>query len=453
MKLEQIQSQQLNQYQLQGVMMLQMSTIELNTYLQNLALENPVIELTESVPEPESEKPPRQEDWAEADWQYTAYTARAEEPMDALALAKTDGGLDETLYDFLMHQLPRDGCDAQTEQAVRYLAACLDADGYLRMPLGELAEDTVFSEEILYRAREVLQSLEPAGVGASNLSECLVLQLRRMGGQETAEIVAQKYLEQLSRGNIRSITWGLGISEQEAVQAWRTILSLEPRPGAVFQSGDPTIYIQPDFYIEQQDGELMAHPAWEERPPFHICTYYRNLLKRTDDPEVKTYLTEKIHQAESVLHSYVQRGSTLKRCMDCLLMRQRDFFLYGPDHLHPLLMSEVAEELGVHNSTVSRAVRLKYLQCAYGTYPLSFFFSRDASADHETRISGVSARILLRKLIDEENKHAPLSDQKLAENLAQQGCTISRRTVAKYREELGIPGASVRRQKCGTPLA
>ena len=449
LKLE--QKQQANQYQLQSAAILQMSTAELISYLQKLSLENPVIELNDVMPSIDTISREKQlsespTDWNEFDRLDRTYAADSGESFHPLMLAKTNDGLTETLYYFLTQQLPGSGCDARTEQAVCYLAACLDDDGYLRIPIQEISQSSVFSEKELQSALTVLQSLEPAGVGASTLSQCLQLQLQRIGGQEIASAIVADYLEQLSRGNVRIIAKKLGLDEQQVLHAQQVIRSLDPRPGAAFQKNTPTVYIQPDFYIEQQNGILVARPAWDTLPPFRISHYYAELLKLTNDPAVKTYLTEKLQQAESLLRSFSQRKHTLMSCMEFLLANQKDFFLHGPDHLHPLMMTTAAKALNVSVSTVSRAMRMKYLQCSYGTYPLSFFFPRDITSAQGAPVSSASACALLHKLVDSEDAAHPLSDQKLAALLAQQGCAISRRTVAKYRDSLGIPNASLRRR-------
>ena len=184
--------------------------------------------------------------------------------------------------------------------------------------------------------------------------------------------------------------------------------------------------------IEEQDGQLTARLRGGERAPFQISGYYRALLRQSDDREVKDYLTGKLRQAEGVLHALGQRDSTLLRCAQVIARRQAAFFREGPQAL------------------VRRAVREKYLQCSRGGYPLSYFFSRSATAQNpDSKVGGTAARALLRRLIDQEDKSRPLSDQRLGEAMAQLACPISRRTVAKYREELGIPSASGRRARGG----
>ena len=183
-------------------------------------------------------------------------------------------------------------------------------------------------------------------------------------------------------------------------------------------------------------------------PSLHMSGYYQQLMKDTEDQEVKDYLTSKVRQAKWVVRSIEQRRSTLLSCAQCILELQEPFFRKGPGHLSPMSLADVAQRLEVHESTVSRAIRDKYLQCSMGVYPLSYFFSRSlgGSGDGEEGASPEAAKILLRKLVEEEDKAHPLSDQKLSQLMGEQGCVISRRTVAKYRDELGIPSTTGRRQ-------
>ena len=235
----------------------------------------------------------------------------------------------------------------------------------------------------------------------------------------------------------------MNITPAQVEEARRTIRELDPRPGAVFQRTEQIFYIQPDLTVEEQEGRLTVKSTRGERPPFRLSRYYQKLLKQSEDREVRDYLSEKLRQAENVLWAADQRGSTLLRCAQVIVERQSDFFRFGPEALRPLRMGEVAQELGLHESTVSRAVREKYLQCPQGLYPLSWFFTRSAGTGEG--VSGTAARKLLLRLIDGEDKAKPLSDQQLSEHMAREGCPISRRTVAKYREELGIPSASGRK--------
>ncbi|MGE4276997.1 MAG: RNA polymerase factor sigma-54 [Lawsonibacter sp.] len=451
MKLIQTQVQKLSQQQLQSVEMLQLSTLELEAYVRELALDNPLVEPEESfsVPEnlPENELLCKLRWLEENDRQNRFYQHVGKEELDPLSLVGTEGGLEETLFRFLSRQIFRLNLSEDTAQIVRYLAACLDDNGYLRVPLEELSHNIGIPLSKLEECRSILYSLEPAGVGAKDLSQCLALQLNRIQVDGPPLSIVQNYLDLLAKRHYRAIAAQLGISVEEVEAAERTIQELDPRPGAVFQRAEQVQYILPDVFVTEESGRFVARTRRGERPIFHVNRYYLDLLSKSDDREVKEYLSSKLRQAENVLWAIGQRESTLQRCSQVIADCQSEFFRLGPRALLPLRMADVAQKLDVHESTISRTVREKYLQCVHGVYPMSFFFSRPATAEGtEGGLGGTAARTLLRHLIDTEDKAHPQSDQKLCEQMARENCPISRRTVAKYREEMNIPGASGRKR-------
>lgn len=436
-----------DQRQLYNEELLRLSTLELESYIRELAQENPLVELEEipsaSRAEGEDDRLGRLrwlEDNDRQNWFYQQFT---DEELDPLARVGTGGGLEETLVSFLFRQLDRLRFEQGHERLVRYLIYCLDDDGYLRTPLEELASHGAIPLPRLEQARAVLQSLEPAGVGASELSQCLSLQLERIGETGPALVIVREYLEDLAEGRDQDIADKLNITPAQVDEARRTIRELDPRPGSVFHRTEQVFYIQPDLAVEEQGDRLTVKSVRGNRPPFRMSRYYQKLLEQTEDQEAREYLAEKLCQAENMLWAAEQRESTILRCAQVVVERQSDFFRFGPEALRPMEIGEVARELGLDESTVSRAVREKYLQCARGLYPLSWFFSRSAGAGEG--LSGTAAHKLLLRLIDGEDKARPLSDQQLSEGMAREGCPISRQTVTQYREELGIPASPGRK--------
>ncbi len=449
MELQQTQTQKLSQRQLYSVELLRLGAQELDAYVRELAQENPLIEAEET--QPAAPGPGRSElldrlNWLEDnDRQNWFYQRFSDEELDPLAWVGTGGGLEETLTSFLSRQLDRLKLDGDGQRLVEYLIHCLEDDGYLRAPLEELSQQGDIPLDKLEEALAILRTLEPAGVGAADLSQCLALQLERIGEKGPALAIVRDHLDALAKRHYRAIASALSISQSQVEQALLTIRELDPRPGSVFHVGGQVQYVQPDLIVEEKEGCLTVRSARGERPPFRVSRYYRGLLQSSEDKEVQAYLTEKLRQAENVLWAAEQRESTLLRCAKVIVERQTAFFREGPEALVPLGMAEVAGELELHESTVSRAVREKYLQCSRGLYPLSYFFSRRAGAKGGDGPSGTAVRTLLQRLIREEDKSAPLSDQQLSLRLEREGRGISRRTVAKYREELGIPSASGRK--------
>ena len=450
MELIQKQVQRLNQQMLQRVELLQMSALELEAYLRELEQENPVVELeTAEMPLTTS----RDEElilrlrWLEDNDYQNRYYQPAAEELDPVERIGNAGGLEETLERFLNRQLDRMKLDRELDRAARCLAACLDRSGYLRITLEELSGPFQMPVSCLERALNLLQSLEPAGVGAADLAQCLELQLQRIGYGGAALAIVRGHLDLLAKRHYRAIAEKLSVSMDEIRWAEAVIRELDPRPGSIFDEPEQTVYIQADVFVVKEDGMFVVRTKKKERAAFRISGEYRTLLNESDDPEVRSYLKEKLRQAEWVLTAISQREETLLRCARAIVARQQDFFRLGPVGMKPLRLADVAEEVGIHESTVSRAIREKYLQCAKGVYPLRYFLSRGIAAEQEGagEAGTEAAKELLRTLIDVEDKMHPLSDQKLCEEMARQGCAISRRTVAKYRVELGIPSAGGRK--------
>ena len=335
-------------------------------------------------------------------------------------------------------------------RAAEFLVESLNGNGWLDEPLPALAAEAGLDEALLERALAAVQTLEPAGVGARNLSECLHLQLvRREPDNALALAIADNWLDALSKNRYGLISRELGAAPEAVRAACDLIRSLNPRPGTGFAARENLTYITPDIVVVSfpDHFELLTNDYFF--PTLNISSYYTRLLKESDENEVKDYLTGKVRQAKWVVRSIEQRRSTLMECAKCILDKQETFFRKGPGHLVPLSLADIAACVGVHESTVSRAVKDKYIQCSMGVYPLSYFFSRGLGAGASGGCdcsSPDAAKALLKKLIAGEDRRKPLSDQKLCDMMNAQGCALSRRTVAKYRDELNIPSTTGRKQ-------
>ena len=442
MELLQVQSQQLSYQQIQGLKLLQMSSWELEQYLRELSQENPLVDLEPETPSvEEKDELLHYLQWLEDNDYQNLYCQQVnEDELDPLSRVGTEGGLEETLFRFLSRQLYTMDLEEELADAVRYLASSLDERGYLAAPMAELAQSSRIPLPRLKRALEILQGLEPAGVGAESLSQCLELQLLRIRERGPALTIVRSYLPALAKRHYSSIAAKMNISVDQVKQAEAIIRELEPRPGAIFEQAEQTPYILPDIFVEEQGGHYTAQLRKPGRQYFQINKYYRSLLLSSQDPQVTEYLKDKLQQAESVRQAVSQRESTLLRCAQAIVDAQAGFFRCGPQALLPMRLADVAETLGLHESTISRAVRGKYIQCVQGAYPLKYFFSRSVTAETGgAQIGGTAVRLKLKQLIDQEDHQKPLSDQKLAALLTQAGCPISRRTVAKYRGEMNLP--------------
>lgn len=348
----------------------------------------------------------------------------------------------ESLSAFLRDQIHRLRLPKPLAALCEYLAELVDEDGYLAQEDLDGLASMKIPQALTDQALDTLQGLDPPGVGARSLSECLLLQLSRRGGVDPVAMdVAARFLPELGRKHYAAIAQRLGTTTEAVRAAEAVIASLEPHPGRAFQPAEPTVYVRPDVFVAQLEGEWKVILNEYYLPRISVNDYYLRLLKSSDEKETKDYLRRKLQQAKWLLESLERRGSTLRRCAEAVLEAQRPFFTGETQALAPMTLSALAERLGLHPSTVSRAVRGKYLQCRQGTYPLRYFFSLPVSGG----VSRQAAKQALLSLIREEDRRRPYSDQDLCRLLADRGVQVARRTVTKYRLELGLGSSAARR--------
>ncbi len=423
---------------MQSMEVLQMTSQELLEYLARQAEENPLLDQSDP-PERAYEELRRQAGWIDG-----GLRNRAASPGGAAApeAGTADREL-EGLAAFLRDQIQRLRLPKPLAALCQYLAELVDEDGYLAQEDIDGLAALKIPRALTEQALETLQGLDPPGVGARSLSECLLLQLgRRDGADPVAMDVAARFLPELGRKHYAAIARKLGVSPEAVRRAERVIASLEPHPGRAFQSAGPPVYIRPDVFVAELEGEWRVVLNDYYLPRVSVNDYYLRLLKSSDEKETRDYLRQKLRQAKWLLDSLERRGSTLRRCAEAVLEAQRPFFTGETGALAPMTLSALAEGLELHPSTVSRAVRGKYLQCRRGTYPLRYFFSLPVSGG----ASRQAAKQSLLALIREEDGRKPYSDQDLCRLLAGRGIFVARRTVAKYRLELGLGSSAARRK-------
>lgn len=425
---------------LQSMEILQMNAQELLEYLNRITEENPVLEQEDSAELRQSYEELRQKaSWLDGGV-YGAISANGESTFPE------QGAMDremESLSAFLCDQLERRHLSKPLLALSKYMAELVDEDGYLAAEDIEGLEELQIPHSLITQSLETLQSLEPAGVGAATLSECLLLQLSRQEHISPAVMdITARFLPELSKKHYGPICRELGLTAEEVLAAEKIIAALEPHPGRAFQPAEPAVYIRPDVFIVELDGEWKAVLNEYYLPRISVSSYYVRLLQESDEEETRRYLRQKLQQAKWLLDSLDRRGGTLHRCADAVLEAQLPFFSGQATTLSPMSLSTLAASLGLHPSTVSRAVRGKYLQCRQGTYPLRYFFSRAVGGSSR---QAVKQKLLL--LLSNEDPRHPLSDQRLCRLLAEDGMGVARRTVAKYRIELGIPSSAVRKKR------
>ena len=456
LKLQVKQTQTLSQRMIQSAEILQMTSQELNTYINELALENPVIDIVEPPTAQEQREFIEQQEWLNSFNEENYYLYQRQNNDDDYDFKSswninTDDG--ETLQDYLWSQLITENFTDQETEIIKFMLECLDNKGYLEESIETIASyfgtDTELVEDLL----SDLQALDPSGVCARSLEECLKLQLERRNMlTPVLESIIDNCLEMVARNQIPAIARKLRLSPAETAGYCQIIKSLNPKPGVSFSSRDQLRYIIPDVTIVKFKDHFDILLNESMYPTIELNSYYRQMNQNPESSELKEYLGNKIRQAEWVKQCVTQRGKTLMQVSRAILEHQEEFFTFGPAHLSPLRLADIAQELDIHESTVSRAVSKKYLQCSWGVYPMNYFFSRSVavqeSSGNENGAQSVTAadiKRVLREIIEEENKKKPYSDRLLGEKLAERGISISRRTVAKYREEEGIADASGRK--------
>ena len=457
LKLQVKQTQTLSQRMIQSAEILQMTSQELNTYINELALENPVIDIVEPPTAEEQRESIEQQEWLNSFNEENYYLYQRQNNDDDYDFKSswninTDDG--ETLQDYLWSQLITENFTDQETEIIKFMLECLDNKGYLEESIETIASyfgtDTELVEDLL----SDLQALDPSGVCARTLEECLKLQLERRNMlTPVLESIIDNCLEMVARNQIPAIARKLRLSPAETAGYCQIIKSLNPKPGVSFSSRDQLRYIIPDVTIVKFKDHFDILLNESMYPTIELNSYYRQMNQNPESSELKEYLGNKIRQAEWVKQCVTQRGKTLMQVSRAILEHQEEFFTFGPAHLSPLRLADIAQELDIHESTVSRAVSKKYLQCSWGVYPMNYFFSRSVavqeSSGNENGAQSVTAadiKRVLREIIEEENKKKPYSDRLLGEKLAERGISISRRTVAKYREEEGIADASGRKE-------
>ena len=457
LKLQVKQTQTLSQRMIQSAEILQMTSQELNTYINELALENPVIDIVEPPTAEEQRESIEQQEWLNSFNEENYYLYQRQNNDDDYDFKSswninTDDG--ETLQDYLWSQLITENFTDQETEIIKFMLECLDNKGYLEESTETIASYFGTDTEIVEDLLSDLQALDPSGVCARTLEECLKLQLERRDIlTPVLESIIDNCLEMVAKNQIPAIARKLRLSPTETAGYCQIIKSLNPKPGVSFSSRDQLRYIIPDVTIVKFKDHFDILLNESMYPTIELNSYYRQMNQNPDSSELKEYLGNKIRQAEWVKQCVTQRGKTLMQVSRAILEHQEEFFTFGPAHLNPLRLADIAQELDIHESTVSRAVSKKYLQCSWGVYPMNFFFSRSVavqeSSSSESGTQSVTAadiKRVLREIIEEENKKKPYSDRLLGEKLAERGISISRRTVAKYREEEGIADASGRKE-------
>ncbi len=439
------QTQQLSVQQLQYLRLLQMNTTELNTYLNDLQLENPLLDVVPAVPEEGVAPAPTPAElaaWMTTDTGVPGRPAAEDEPPPSYEELQADTRDRYSLEEYLKNQIDL-SVDGEEYRMLDWLIGHIDRNGYLTVDAQALAAEFGCDVSLAREAIGYLQTLDPPGIGAADLAECLQIQLMRMGVYgDDAMALCRDWLEDLAHGRFQKAAKALGVPVNRVNAIYSIIRTLNPRPASAF-GGDPAAAVLPDVTVLETPEGLSC--ACNRRGTASVSVNRSYLELEGQDEDAKEYLNRKLSQAMWVVRAVQSRQETIERIVGVILEEQADFFTRDDGELRPLRRRDVAERLGVHESTVSRAINEKYLQCRKGVYPLRYFFPA-AVGEGSVAASNRTAQDRIRALIDGEDPCHPLSDSAIARALAGQGLPIARRTVAKYREEMHIPSSATRRR-------
>ncbi len=444
----------------QALKLLTLPTLELREELKTELQTNPLLEEVEEISEapdvsldtPESDKDADEAPQDDVDWE--SYLQDASDSGTVPTPERQDEQYERvnvstvTMEEHLRSQLLTRRMGPEDEAVMEFILGSLDDRGYLTLDNEEIVAHTGTEPERVERLVGLLQECEPAGVGAHDLRECLLVQLRQRGGESgLAYRIVQEHWEALKNRRLTDIARALRVPVQEVQEALDEVAGLNPSPGSQM-AGEDARYIYPDLVVERVGEEYVVFLNDRNVPRLRINRAYEKVLLNQGSGDTKTrdFVKSKLKSAKWIVQTIEQRRRTMVKVMQKIVEKQLAFFEHGVMHLKPLTLQDVAREIDMHESTVSRVTSGKYVQTPRGVFELKFFFSSGLGTSDGDDISSKAAKEKISRLIDGENKHRPLSDQKIADTLKAEGVDIARRTVAKYREQLGIPSARMRRR-------
>jgi len=480
-KLQQKLLQKLSPQQIQMIKLLEVPTMQLEQRIKTEMEENPILEegAEEEEPDVQNDEETRTEEQDKDNDEFSIEDYLNDEDIPSYRLETQNYSKDEkreeipfsmgsTFHEFLEAQLGLRKLDEKQHALAEYLIGNIDEDGYLRRELNAIVDDLAFSlnihvtEKELLEILRVIQDFDPVGVGARDLRECLLLQIRSKDQEDEGIVIAEKiirhHFDEFTRKHYDKIRNRLGIREEELKPAIDEILKLNPKPGSAFS--DPlnksTLIIVPDFILDNNEGELIVSLNSRNTPDLRISRTYQEMLRSyakskekpsTEQREALNFVRQKIDSAKWFIDAIKQRQNTLLVTMNAIIEYQREYFQDGDETLlRPMILKDIADVTGLDISTISRVANSKYIQTNFGIFPLKYFFSEGLQTESGEEVSSREIKKILQDCIDNEEKRKPLTDDVLAGILQEKGYHIARRTVAKYREQLNIPVARLRKE-------
>lgn len=461
----------------QAIRLLQLSTLDLQQEVQSALDSNPLLE----VDGEEQPEPPRDRDTQAAQPQEQHTANGSEQPSDGdwsgdipndlpvdtrwddiygSGSSYSGGEADEytldqrnsapdSLRDHLLWQLNLTPLSPQDRLIAENLIDGIAPSGLLESCPLDLAPALGVDKEEILAVLKVIQQFEPAGCGARDLRECLLLQLQQLPARtpwlEQAQVIVEHHLDLLGKRDFRQLSRRTRLNEAQLGEAIRLIRTLNPHPGDAF-GGEEAQYVVPDIIVSRRQQRWLVELNPETTPKLRINGDYASLIKRADNSSDNNFLRDNLQEARWFLKSLQSRNETLLKVASCIVEKQQGFFELGPEAMRPMVLADIAETIGMHESTISRVTTQKYMLTPRGVFELKYFFSSHVSTDSGEDASSTAIRALIRKLVDGEEPRKPLSDNKITRELDNQGIKVARRTVAKYRESMGIPSSSERKR-------
>ena len=461
--LQQKQTQRLSPLQIQTIKLIELPAPELEQRIQKELEENPVLEEVNDDTEGEAPKNVSLSEYSGSD-PTPSYKLYVNNQGKDLKPQYNTFSVRESFHQSLESQLGYCKLDERQRQIALFIIGMIDDDGYLRRDLESLTDDISFRlgiettpeevEELLHK----IQEFDPAGVGARDLRECLLLQLKVKKQTEPVQLatrILRDFFTEFTKKHYSKITGRLGITDEQLKEAIGEIVKLNPRPGGQIDDSysEQIQQVVPDFLVELKDGEpVMSMPRFSV-PELKVNKKYADVLMEAansatrEKKEAASFVKQKLDSAKWFIEAIKQRHNTLQNTMNAIIDYQHDFFIDGDETLlKPMVLRNIAEKTGLDISTISRVVNCKYVQTHFGIYPLKYFFSEGLVANDGEEVSTREIKTILQTSIDEEDKRKPLTDEELVTVLASKGYKVARRTVAKYREQLNIPIARLRKE-------
>jgi len=451
----------------QAIKLLPMSTLELSDLLNQEMVENPMLEEVptedlqpaDTAAAPEKAEPDLQsnkpETWDDQDYEYffgeyleDSYRPRAQQEIKELPPIENTLSTSSSLADHLMWQLSMQTNDPLLRDIGSAVVGNLDDDGYLVASFDELAAMGPWNVADVERALRLIQSFDPVGVAARDLQECLQIQIRHLGLEGTPpDRIVTDHLRLLQNHQVPEIARKLSLTIDEMKEHIEIIRNLDPKPGSRYNPNQSQ-YVIPDVYVLKVEDEYVAVLNEDGLPQMRISPVYRRLLDKSaadNTAETRAYVKDKFKSALWLIKSVEQRQKTIQKVANSIINFQRDFLDHGIEHLRPLVLRDVANDISMHESTVSRVVTNKYMHTPQGVFEMKYFFHSGINSAYGESVSSVTIKQRIRKIIENEDPRKPLSDSKIVSILQREGLDLARRTIAKYREELKISTSNQRK--------